>query len=247
MIKHTLLTTNQIFDLLAAGKPVSLIRVGDGEAMVLNGHKDRNAFGRVLKRQMGVSPTYEDAFKIRQNLVDALGGCDIIGVPVGKKQSEPDSYWFRAQSILQENVPTLDKKFCNIDIHYHLYDADLYKKLFQHFDRIFYISCREVNLKQFVPKVERYAIAPEMRFTTYNGIPHYPDQFNRISRWMDSNDIEGALCLVGAGVIGKIYCNWFRDRGGVAMDIGSIFDQWAGYVTRGPERERDKRDLSIVL
>lgn len=247
MIKHTLLTTTQIFDRLASGKPVSIIRVGDGEAMVLNGHNDNASFGRVLKRQLGVSPTHEDAFKIRENLITALGECDIIGVPVGKKQSEPDSYWFRAQSILQQYVPTMDKQLCNIDIHYHLYDADMYRKLFAHFDRVFYISCREVNIGQYVPNVDNFKIAPEMMFTSYEGPRHYPDQFVRVESWMNKRDIEGALCLVGAGVIGKIYCNWFRDRGGVAIDIGSIFDQWSGHVTRGPERGRDKRDLSLVL
>ena len=38
----------------------------------------------------------------------------------------------------------------------------------------------------------------------------------------------GALFLVGAGAFGKIYCHWIRDRGGIAVDIGSLFDSWAG-------------------
>ena len=37
----------------------------------------------------------------------------------------------------------------------------------------------------------------------------------------------GALFLVGAGAFGKIYCQWIKERGGIAIDIGSIFDSWA--------------------
>ena len=39
------------------------------------------------------------------------------------------------------------------------------------------------------------------------------------SPWMDvmQQQAPGSLLLVGAGVIGKIYCNWWKDRGGVAM------------------------------
>ena len=228
-------------------KPYSLIRVGDGEAMVLNGLKDNSAIQRVMKRQFNMV-SFEDAWKIRATLIQALSECDMIGVPFGKKLAEPESYWFRAQQILIENVPTLDKEFCHIDVHYHL--QEYYNELFALAPRIYYINCRDIDkrLAEVSGKeVKSYRIAPEMLFTTYEGVKHYPDQFVKIESWMDKQDLKGALCLVGAGVLGKIYCNWFRDRGGIAFDIGSIFDQWAGYVTRGAERGKDKRTNENIL
>ncbi len=83
----------------------------------------------------------------------------------------------------------------------------------------------------------------------YEGDRHYPTQFNRIPRWMDvqAENYPGSLLLVGAGVIGKIYCNWWRDRGGVAFDVGGCMDCWAGKLTRGPERGLDKEDLTYKL
>ena len=39
--------------------------------------------------------------------------------------------------------------------------------------------------------------------------------------------------LVGAGPLGKVYCNEVKLAGGVALDIGSIFDSWARRPTRG--------------
>ena len=49
-------------------------------------------------------------------------------------------------------------------------------------------------------------------------------------------DLQGCLCLVGAGIWAEIYCTWIRQRGGVGVDIGSGFDLLAGKVTRPVHR-----------
>ena len=220
---------------------LSLIRYGDGEAMVLDGIKNPDVMSRVFKRQLSMV-SFEDGLKIRENLVLALAQADILGIPYGKKMNEPESYWFRAQSILAANVPVMDKVTCSIDIHYDLLDEMW--QLFELTPRIYYIRCRDLRDRmqnKYGKEVKAYHIAPEAAFTTYEGPRHYPDQFVKIESWMDKQDLSGCLCLVGGGIVGKTYCNWFRDRGGIAIDMGSVFDQWAGYVTRGPERARDKR------
>lgn len=235
-----MINTEDIFNKIVSKNPISIIRVGDGEAMVLNALKDPRSYARVIKRQLGEGVTFEDGLNIRDNLIKALSECDVIGIPDEKKKAkEPDSYWQRAPQILMDNVNIEGKEIANIDLHYHLSDANLYPEIFKHFDRVFYISCRTVNLNKYIAHVDNYVIAPEKIFTTYEGPAHYPDQFVKIENWMDKRPIKGALCLVGAGVVGKIYCNWFRDRGGIALDIGSVFDQWAGHVTRGPGRGKD--------
>jgi len=38
--------------------------------------------------------------------------------------------------------------------------------------------------------------------------------------------------LIGAGYPGKILVDVARARGGVALDLGSIFDYWLGLRTR---------------
>jgi hypothetical protein len=40
------------------------------------------------------------------------------------------------------------------------------------------------------------------------------------------------LVLVGAGYLGKWLVDVSRARGGVALDVGSIFDYWMGLKTR---------------
>jgi len=40
------------------------------------------------------------------------------------------------------------------------------------------------------------------------------------------------LVLVGAGYLGKWLVDLAKTRGGVALDLGSIFDHWVGINTR---------------
>ncbi|MGA0546234.1 hypothetical protein ACO2Q1_13250 [Brevundimonas sp. VNH65] len=40
--------------------------------------------------------------------------------------------------------------------------------------------------------------------------------------------LGGQLFLIGAGILGKYYCDLIRKRGGVALDVGSVLDSWAG-------------------
>ena len=40
------------------------------------------------------------------------------------------------------------------------------------------------------------------------------------------------IFLVGAGVLGKIYCQWVKEQGGIAIDLGAMFDAWSGGKSR---------------
>lgn len=57
---------------------------------------------------------------------------------------------------------------------------------------------------------------------------HYPDRFSEIQKTLKI-PYPGALFLVGSGVFGKIYCEWIKQRGGIAIDVGSMFDSWANF------------------
>ena len=43
---------------------------------------------------------------------------------------------------------------------------------------------------------------------------------------------RGCLVLVGAGYLGKWLVDVARAQGGVALDVGSVFDYWLGLTTR---------------
>jgi len=43
---------------------------------------------------------------------------------------------------------------------------------------------------------------------------------------------RGRLVLVGAGYLGKWLVDVARAEGGIALDVGSVFDYWLGLTTR---------------
>ena len=60
---------------------------------------------------------------------------------------------------------------------------------------------------------------------------HFPDRFRQV---MDEVRVPeaGAVFLIAAGLLGKIYGERIRALGGIAIDIGSIADAWMGFGTR---------------
>lgn len=235
--------------------PSSIVRYGDGEAMVLNGFQDMYSLKYVMKRQFGEVPSIDHIEQIRNNLIDAYTGADIIGIPTKNRfMDDPSSYWHRAFGILNEAVGIevlQDKEFTSIDFHNHWLDKGHFDTILHGADTVCYISCRDIQeqLKQRfgIRNVWPFHIAPEMKFTTYEGEKHFPNQFHKIRRWVTKVPVEGSICLVGAGVAGKIYNNWFRDLGGISIDIGNVFDAWAGKATRGKGRGLDAVDEQYKL
>jgi hypothetical protein len=255
MIKYS---SEQLFDeikqRMVAGIPTSIVRFGDGEAMVLNGFKDTSAIKMVMKRQFGYIPAMEQIEQIRENLITAYTEADIIGIPIQNRFIEnKESYWYKAFGILNEAIGIdvlQQKEFTSIDFHSHFLEKGYWNDLLSSSKEICYVSARDLN-KQFETRgltAWNFQIAPEMKFSTgYSGPKHFPDQFNQVRRWVTKVPVEGNLCLVGAGVAGKLYCSWFKDRGGIAIDCGSAFDSWAGLCTRGPGRGAGAIDETYKL
>lgn len=232
-------------------KPVSIIRCGDGEGIILSGHQSDSNY--VLQRQLGSVPSKTDSDGIRSRLIEAYQGADIIGIPVKNRFLKiPESYWARVRGLLEENVSLEGKILTDIDFHAHFLERGYFDKLFKTAQKVFYVSCRNIQDSLFIKydnlqSVQGYHIAPEMKFTgMYSGTPHLKDIEN-VKRWIASQNVRGHLCLFGAGVVGKIYGNWFRDSGGIALDIGSVFDSFAGLRTRGVGRGIDVEDKTFKL
>ena len=61
---------------------------------------------------------------------------------------------------------------------------------------------------------------------------HFPYVFEDVLQRL-SVPQPGALFLVAGGLLGKIYCEHIRARGGIALDIGAIADAWVGQNARG--------------
>lgn len=61
--------------------------------------------------------------------------------------------------------------------------------------------------------------------------PHYPERFKQLCDELIV-PFRGAVFLIGAGALGKIYADIVFQRGGIALDAGSILDGWATKASR---------------
>lgn len=67
---------------------------------------------------------------------------------------------------------------------------------------------------------------------------HYTKHFNYIVNLIEEEATNYDLFLIGAGLLGKIYCGLIKEHGGRAFDAGRLFDLWAGkrHIDSRPKR-----------
>lgn len=174
--------------------------------------------------------------------MEAFKDSDVIGVSpycLENKEALPEHlYWKITLDILQQHISPNSTKLCHMNVHLRFLRDKYYDRLLRGQKKLYYVSCRNLDepLKRVfgISEVHSFIVAPQMNNDpSYVGIRHFPEQFVQVKSWIENLDCTGSLCLVGAGYVGKIYNIWFKRRGGVALDVGSIFDQWAGRRTRG--------------
>ncbi|MAG87375.1 MAG: hypothetical protein CMB97_08435, partial [Flavobacteriaceae bacterium] len=106
----------------------------------------------------------------------------------------------------------------------------LFTQLFKDLDQLTVISHTDIteqiashfNLR----KCEHIRIPGHQSFMK-SGEFHYPTIYPEIESKINIEN-KGDVFLVAAGYLGKHYCNIIKKKGGIGIDIGSIFDGWAG-------------------
>jgi len=234
-------------------RSLSVVRYGDGEAILLNGWRDEKLLEYIFKRQIGRVPSADQIIQVRENLKKALVSADIIGITIDERKKSSD-FWGKGLEIMIEAIgeDIVNKRFCNIDVHMEFLEKGLLSYILQNREKLVYVSCRDLTEKfkqNFkIKEVVHLSVPPEIKFNTdYAGVNHYPERFNEIMREIKNMDLKGVLCLVGAGFVGKSYCSELAKQGGVAIDLGSVFDLWAGRKTRGEGRGDQVEDLTWKL
>lgn len=220
-------------------QPLLAVRAGDGEAITLNGFNDKEKLDYVMNRQLGHVPPPSDISIIQMHLKRAYQVADYIGIPEHKREGL-NEYWYKVREILEDSI-LVQGKYTSVDFHNDWLSAGLFDGLLKDRETLVYISCRnldnELKARYNIKNIYSYIIAPEMKFTPdYKGLRHYPEQIGLVKEWVKTVPAAGNLCLYGAGVVGKVYGAWFKRSGGVAVDIGNVFDAFAGLVTRGKNK-----------
>lgn len=233
---------------LAKAVPTSVIRCGDGEAILLNGFNDKEKLEWLFKRQLGYIPAVPEIIQIRNNLIEAYRYADIIGMPENKRPGL-NEYWYRCQELLEKEIGALPLTTTN-DFHNEWLETGMFHELLKGKPELYYASCHELTEQlSNITGGDVYGlhITGEQTFFSGREINHFPDQFNGIKKAIEGFDLKGKLFIYGAGIVGKIYGKFAAQRGAVALDLGNVFDLLAGFKTRGKGRGKGVTDNTYKL
>jgi hypothetical protein len=123
--------------------------------------------------------------------------------------------------------------FCSAWIHWELLASGELNRLLESVSEVGLVTARP-ELEDLVARrfgVETRAVLVPDKFVEAPTVGrHIPDRYHTIRS--DLSFPEGSLVLVGAGIPGKAYCQWLKEEGCVAIDVGSVFDAWVGKASR---------------
>jgi hypothetical protein len=171
----------------------------------------------------------------------AVATADVLGFP-SDGLIETDHYHFGFFAVMQAkllaaNAPKATPALVHNALHQH--DRFL-GSLLRGLDFLGVVSCHGDLVARLaavhgIGETQSYVVPGENGRTQLPAAPrvrgHFPEAYRRT---LDALTVPapGAVFLVGAGVLGKIYCARIKALGGIALDIGSLADAWLGFNTR---------------
>ncbi|MDR3530159.1 MAG: hypothetical protein P4L90_06365 [Rhodopila sp.] len=252
---------------IANRQPFSLVRLGDGEgrflcatdpwlseivtaeeAATIGGSIWSNWFGHELTT---ISPPMIG--RLRNQLEVSLENADVIGLPLAERLNI-DGYHFGYLAYLERHVSAVlvrrpaiaaTDAFVNLILHRL---SPFYRQVLAGLDFLGVISPHPELATRLgglfnIGELVSYVVPGEMRLPDHvrrqSGDGHFPGRFDALMTNI-SVPRSGAVFLVAAGLLGKIYCARIKQLGGIAIDVGSVVDAWMGYNTR--PGQFDKRD-----
>jgi len=250
-----------ILDAIDAARPLSLIRLGDGEAYPffsdLHGAEDPGEAAVLEKRLEGKESYWWSVIlgsKLRNEISTgvkaAICNADILGVPSLFRIARDIS---ADQKALQEHVNTHDlltlmqglhaisgdlcaSTIVEERIHHPLFTREYIAEASRRADNVVVLGCwkeRKYVGKPFGENVHHIKVRSEVRVSNRFTIENpLCFEMNSVSQEVMKLCKPGTVFLCGAGVIGKVFIDVAKSQGAVALDVGSVLDSLAGYKTR---------------
>lgn len=228
------------------GKPFLLIRIGDGELSLIDPIVPTSLKENMYCVHLGYVPDNNTDRMLSSNLIRAITGGDYIGVCT---KSNMSGLWKSSYEALQRCIPTFgqilqNKRLCDMVFHHRLNkvsEIHLLRNIIHASKKVVIISSRDV-----VREMSRYfeIDAANIQLLSIPGEHKYEESTNSDSKliWTEYDKIIAEikaeprscqLCLFGTGMAAKDLGLVFKEAGGVALDMGSVFDMWYGKKTRG--------------
>lgn len=236
--------TNKIEKAVKDKTPLSMVRLGDGEFTIIRyplSAMEKECRARIHRWFDASQLSTKQIRVIRNQIHSACVDANILGVPSLRERIKMNKW--RGFEPICKNLGILTKG----KVYYHFYKVQAidYQRILQHVDEVTCITCRNIPLqmqKHFnLQSVRMITIPPETflfnkKMKRHNknvtGKKHYPNMYTKIIKHLQSEDLTGRVFLIGAGGLGKSYCMHVKKAGGIALDIGALFDGWAGLYTR---------------
>jgi hypothetical protein len=155
--------------------------------------------------------------------------------------------WYRAATEVQSH----DGQRV-VEWHVHLPLLEFYGELIRRAGNVSLITCYPQLLKHLhsrfgVDSGDVFLVPPQA--ANIKGTPdvvHFPDAYKRIVDAIGKKDRGQQLFFVGAGLVGKLYCEEIRRAGGMAIDVGSLMDVWVGEGVRPYQTKEFVNKYQIV-
>lgn len=206
-------------------EPFSYIRYSDGDAMFMN---DNPLCEKILFNESLPEP-FRSGFK--DDLFQAYNNADILGLPDPDEISR--SMWY-LQAYLMNGINYSGICSSSRDpVNWH---DKLYIEMFESltaFDKLFIITSHDISerfLRHF--NIEPYIIP--IGKPGRGADEHIKEYINFMHR-----SIEPGLYLVSWGIFAKTACDYIKQCGGIALDVGAIIDGWMGLKTRSYHKEKN--------
>lgn len=240
-----------------------MIRLGDGEGNLLAkfGHESNlfvsDYYNRILQIMFGDSFSLFEQFgvEVKSKFLASLEGADVIGYCANFEKNLKNSKSLASDRVLAGQLSTVDyvrsKHFSQsfgLSTAVATHNPESISSLFSMLESenfLGLVTCHSIlkekirktfNIRSVVihetPGESKTISDAKLRAS------HFPTVYKKIIDEI-SVPFVGAVYLVGAGLLGKVYCGEIKRQGGIAIDIGSVMDALAGIKTRGNERLND--------
>lgn len=226
-------------------KPLSIIRKGDGENVIIGFNKIKGI--RLIKylrklRHFNIR-RYDFSFQnfFRNELISSFKNADYIGVAKDYSYSSIRKFDNEITNYYNLNK----KKLC--DSHFHLEFVKnpennnlinpVAQKLISN-KKIGIIS--HLNISKFIKSHDSQIIAqfeiPKRDAGIFNKMTI--KKYKKIIKSINSTDKDIDIWFLAAGAYAKPFCEHIKNKKGIAIDIGSAIDTWSGeYHSRKYLRE----------
>lgn len=237
---------NKLKESIDSKTPFSFVRLGHGENRILGysysfskedaDHTTQILFGEKLNHQSLEHLSYL--------LKQSFSNADVVGAPIFRGfDARSDLKIVDNSTYIHLRDFTCFEKtlLCDVNAHLKSFRTNLFGKMLSNAGHVNIIASRKVDdvisdslgistHQIFIPT--EFAFSDnDIKRTPVKG-KHYPDYFSKIMMEIKDRVELGAVYLVGAGILGKIYCNEIKKHGGIAIDVGSLIDGIAGLKTR---------------